>query len=197
MKTGEKRGSFTIPPGAETLPPPFDRSYWVIPGLFLAGFYPGDREPSKRDEKLGLLLDAGIRHVANLLEEDEVDFCTRMFEPYDDAFKALARVRSVEVTISRFPIDDMGVPDRARMKAILDDIDESLAHDRPVYVHCWGGLGRTGTVAGCWLARHGVTRKKETLRKLCELRKRASNAHIDSPQTATQRRMVIEWRRGE
>ena len=197
MKAGEQRGTFTIPPGAETQPPPFDRSYWVVPGLFLAGFYPGDREPSKRDEKLGILLDAGIRHVVNLLEEDEVDFCTRRFDPYDAPLTALARGRGVEVSISRFPIDDMNVPDRERMKAILDDIDRALALGRPVYVHCWGGLGRTGTVAGCWLARHGFTRKKATLKKLNELRKLATNGDLDSPQTATQRRMVIEWRRGE
>ena len=25
---------------------PFDRSYWVIPGKLLAGYYPGDREPA-------------------------------------------------------------------------------------------------------------------------------------------------------
>lgn len=188
---------FAIPEGAWALPPPFDRSYWVVPGLLLAGFYPGDRESSKRDEKLGILLDAGIRHVINLLEEDEVDFCTRRFEPYDGALTALARDRGIEVTIRRFPIDDMDVPDRALMKAILDDIDRALSLGMPVYIHCWGGLGRTGTVAGCWLARHGISRKKATLKKLDELRKHATNGDLDSPQTATQRRMVMEWRRGE
>jgi hypothetical protein len=188
---------FAIPEGVRTQPPPFDRSYWIVPGLLLAGFYPGDREPAKRNEKLGILLDAGIRHVVNLLEEDEIDFCKRRFEPYDEALTALARERGLEVTVGRFPIDDMNVPDRSRMKAILDDIDGSLALGKPVYLHCWGGLGRTGTVAGCWLARHGITRKKATLKKLDELRNNAANGDLDSPQTATQRRMVVEWRKGE
>ena len=26
-----------------------------------------------------------------------------------------------------------------------------------MYLHCWGGVGRTGTVVGCWLVRHGRT----------------------------------------
>ena len=26
-----------------------------------------------------------------------------------------------------------------------------------VYVHCWGGIGRTGTTVGCWFVRHGRT----------------------------------------
>ena len=36
----------------------------------------------------------------------------------------------------------------------LTQRDEGL---EPVYVHCWGGIGRTGTVVGCWLVRHGMT----------------------------------------
>src|SRR3712207_6971239 len=24
------------------------------------------------------------------------------------------------------------------------------------YVHCWGGIGRTGTVVGCYLVEHGM-----------------------------------------
>jgi protein-tyrosine phosphatase len=42
------------------------------------------------------------------------------------------------------------------MRAILDTIDGALAEGRTVYFHCWGGIGRTGTVAGCWLVRHGM-----------------------------------------
>ncbi|MBA3406233.1 MAG: dual specificity protein phosphatase family protein [Gemmatimonadaceae bacterium] len=26
-----------------------------------------------------------------------------------------------------------------------------------IYVHCWGGVGRTGTVVGCYIVRHGRT----------------------------------------
>lgn len=28
-----------------------------------------------------------------------------------------------------------------------------------VYLHCWGGIGRTGTIVGCWLARNGFPGK--------------------------------------
>ena len=34
------------------------------------------------------------------------------------------------------------------MNRILNEIDSSLSADRPVYVHCWGGKGRTGAVVG-------------------------------------------------
>ena len=36
-------------------------------------------------------------------------------------------------------------------------IDEAMSAGKAVYVHCWGGVGRTGTVVGCWLVRHGRT----------------------------------------
>ena len=43
------------------------------------------------------------------------------------------------------------------MASILDAIDAALDGGKTVYVHCWGGVGRTGTVVGCWLVRHGKT----------------------------------------
>ncbi|MSR27507.1 MAG: hypothetical protein EXS06_10930, partial [Planctomycetaceae bacterium] len=45
--------------------------------------------------------------------------------------------------------------------AILADIDAELAAGRPVYVHCWGGVGRTGTVVGLvHVARRGRRRRR-------------------------------------
>jgi protein-tyrosine phosphatase len=98
--------------------------------------------------------------------------------------------------VNRRPVNDMDVPSLPEMKEILDDIDAAIAAGRAVYVHCWGGLGRTGTVVGCWLARHGIARGKSALKKLRELRGGAANAVHDSPQTATQKVMVMKWRKG-
>lgn len=47
----------------------------------------------------------------------------------------------------------MRTPTVDQMRAILDAIDRAAGSI--VYVHCWGGHGRTGTVAGCYLVRHG------------------------------------------
>jgi hypothetical protein len=43
----------------------------VVPGKLLAGYYPGDLNPSRMEEKLKGLLRAGIRYVINLMEENE------------------------------------------------------------------------------------------------------------------------------
>ena len=36
------------------------------------------------------------------------------------------------------------------MVAILDSLDTAIADEHTIYLHCWGGIGRTGTVVGCW-----------------------------------------------
>jgi protein-tyrosine phosphatase len=41
------------------------------------------------------------------------------------------------------------------MAAILVAIEQAVAEGDVVYIHCWGGIGRTGTVVGCHLVRRG------------------------------------------
>ncbi|HOJ15021.1 MAG TPA: tyrosine-protein phosphatase, partial [Deltaproteobacteria bacterium] len=108
------------------------------------------------EKKLSALLDCGVCSVVNLMEVHEVDHYGRHFLDYSHRFVSLALKRGIEACVARFPIRDMGIPSRALMKDILDAIDANIAQGRPAYVHCWGGKGRTGTVVGCYLARHGI-----------------------------------------
>lgn len=172
---------------------PFTRSYAVIPDRLLAGFYPGDRDPSVMRGKVEALLDCGVTHVLNLMEPQERDHAGRRFHAYDTAFLRLAEERGLRALCARFPIRDLGTPSREEMVRILDWIDAVLAADAGLYVHCWGSRGRTGTVVGCWLARYGETDPLKTLRRL------TAHAHRhfgEVPETWQQRRFVQEWRTG-
>jgi len=80
------------------------------------------------------------------------------------------------------------------MATILGGSDAALDRRGTGYVHCWGGIGRTGTVVGCWLVRHGLT-GKGALRQIAEWWQyvEKSRIHRMSPQTQGQRDFVRDW----
>jgi hypothetical protein len=175
---------------------PFDRSYWVTPDRFLAGYYPGDRQEELMTLKLQGLLDCGIRCVINLMEPDERDHDGLPFLDYAPELVRLAN-GGPPVACHRMPVRDLDVPTVPFMIRILDRIDASLGENRPVYVHCWGGRGRTGTVVGCWLARHGIAEGQGALAMIRKLRRKDAKAHWSSRETPAQVRMVLAWRKGQ
>jgi hypothetical protein len=176
---------------------PFPRSYWVVPGKFLAGYYPGDTDPQKRGDKLRSLLQAGIRYVVNLMEEDETNREGDAFCSYPDRLIRYAEDMGVEVTCVRRPIADLSVPAPEEVRQILDEIDRVIEDGRPVFVHCWGGKGRTGTIVGCYLARHGIAKGEAVLELIHRLRTNDPELYHPSPETREQRDMVVNWKQGE
>jgi protein-tyrosine phosphatase len=82
------------------------------------------------------------------------------------------------------------------MSRILDHLEGELAAERKVYLHCWGGVGRTGTVVGCHLVR-GRRSGDEALALLAQLwQGMSAEKRLDfpeSPQTAEQREFVRSW----
>ena len=176
---------------------PFPGSYWVEPGKLLAGCYPGARRLDEATRRLNALLDAGIRTIINLMEEYEIGWKEYEFEPYEEAVQFLAQDRGFSVECLRVSVEDMEIPTYRVMKSILDTIDRAVEGGKPVYVHCWGGRGRTGTVVGCWLARHGRATGDEALALISELRRNDRFRFFPSPEAGVQRRMVREWRIGQ
>jgi protein-tyrosine phosphatase len=171
--------------------PPTASSYWVVPRSLVAGAYPGDPDSAKHHEKVELLIGAGIRTFVNLMEENETNWAGEPFVPYQDLVVKLCP----EVTCVRYPIQDLSTPSVAQMASILDVIDSSVKVGKPAYVHCWGGVGRTGTVIGCWLLRHGLAEPSNVLATLMRLRKQDRKCgKRASPETDQQQEFVKHWR---
>jgi hypothetical protein len=175
-------------------PLPFERSYWVEPGRFLAGAYPGDSEPAEARQKLAGLIRCGVGLVINLMQTNEVNNRGERFVDYRPVLESLGQAAGNVVDCRRMPIRDMDVPTVRQMGEILDSIDEAKA---VAYVHCWGGKGRTGTVVGCYLARHGRAVGEEALARLNALTKGSPYDFGYVPQTAVQCEFVRSWKRGQ
>lgn len=118
---------------------PLFNSYKVTDWLY-AGEYPGDKCADKAEEKISQCLRFGITHFIDLTEEDEL-------VPYESLLKGKANYL-------RFPIRDVSVPEDTesvrRLMAFVKQIrqDDMTAK---VYIHCWGGVGRTGVIVACFL----------------------------------------------
>ena len=168
------------------MPPdhPIPDSYWVVRGSLLAGAYPGANSEARAREKLSRLLDAGIRSFVNLTQEIEP------LAPYEPLLAELARARLIDCRHVRYAIRDLGVPSAAMLVQILTTIDEEIASGRPVYVHCWGGIGRTGTIVGCFIVRDGCS-ATDAIRRIAELRAPTPDGSQASPETDEQRQVIV------
>ena len=161
-------------------------SYWVVQGRFLAGAYPGALDEEKARQKIRALINAGITTFIDLTRPGDI------YSPYQTQLREEADKFQIKVEWLNFPIADYEVPSMELMKQILDTVDQRLEDGHRVYVHCVGGIGRTGTVVGCYLAHHGYS-GEEAVVQLEFIRKEAASWSHRSPESDFQIDFVRKW----
>jgi len=176
-----------VVPSPVQIPRPIPDSYWVRPGRFLAGEYPAAYTPDLTRSRLAALLGAGLDTFVDLTSEGELD-------PYLLTLREEAEKRDVEVRYHRFAIRDFDIPPPGQMRRTLDALDLALGEGRRVYLHCWGGVGRTGTTVGCYLVRHGLS-GPEALSQLAAWWRTVpkSITFPRSPETQAQVEFIRHW----
>lgn len=158
---------------------PIPDSYWLHEKL-LAGEYPAAKDLSEAKEKVARMIEAGITSFVDLTEAGE-----RGLRPYASLLPSTA-------THHRFPIPDLGVPSVPAMRQILTAMDRMMGSGEVVYVHCWGGIGRTGTVVGCYLVEHGMS-GDDAIAHIAQLRDGTPDGYRHSPETRQQCAFVRSW----
>ena len=168
---------------------PIEYCYWVTDQL-LAGEYPRDLGEESSVAKIVALRDAGVEVFIDLTEgEDEWKYIRgKALLPYAQLIGDAQHVR--------FGIPDTDTPKSPEFtKVVLDAIDRHIAEGRTVYVHCLGGVGRTGTIVGCWLARHNGYDGDAALKRLRELwKENPKSRYANTPERNHQVNYVRNWR---
>jgi len=166
---------------------PIEQSYWVEENRFLAGEYPASFDLETARRHMDAFLETGINTFIDLTQAHEL-------VSYEAILKEQARVYDMRAFYHRFAIRDHSVPSHEMMVTILNTIDDALNAGRNVYVHCWGGVGRTGITVGCYLVRHGAA-NEQALSQVDRLYRTRSNTfyYPTSPETQEQIEFVRNW----
>ncbi|WP_066628372.1 protein-tyrosine phosphatase family protein [Labilibacter marinus] len=161
---------------------PFEHSYWIIPGKLLAGRYPNTQED------IDALVKLGIKTFVNLTKENETQKDGSAIFNYNE------RLKKENATMHRKAVEDASIPTVETMREIAQIIDDSLAQDKPVYFHCVGGVGRTGTVAGSYLMHSKMANANNVFDIIDYLKRTSPFKEKLSPGRDSQRSFVVNFK---
>ena len=141
-------------PVLTSLTDPLRVDWLTVPGPGRVGLTiaPGKRSARwHRDLEADLAVLAGhdVQHLLTLIEDHEL-----VSVQIPDLVPAAARLG---IDVERLPIVDVHVPGSvAEVRALCLRLRARMEAGRATVIHCMGGLGRTGTIAGCLLVSCGV-----------------------------------------
>jgi hypothetical protein len=122
-------------------PAPTPGTHWVIPGRLAAGKSAGGFPSTSLID----LVNAGVDTFVSLQESYHEYGCT----DYRQTLRNIAKKPDFPphpINFLHFPIPDFGVVKDQDMLALTNQLVDLLRNGRSLYVHCYGGHGRTGTV---------------------------------------------------
>ena len=172
---------------------PFDRSYWVIPGKLLVGEIPSAKDEATRKQKIENLVMMGFDAVINLMEAEERTFSGELLVDYTNDLDYFAVRANKKIVIHHHPIKDLSITTADKMRETLHLIHNLIEDGKKVYVHCWGGVGRTGTVVGCYLLEQNMASTDTVLQTIDYLKRTTPISERNSPETDEQVNFVLNW----
>jgi Protein-tyrosine phosphatase len=165
--------------------------YTIEEGRIYAGEYPGGRTPERAAQRIRHLTDKGVRTFLDLTtpEDDLI--------PYGDILGQISGETGQSRIRAGVAIPDRNIPSRMKdMILAMTIIQQAILQAPAIYIHCRGGIGRTGTVVGCWFVENGM-HPQDAVDKVQTLYSsnmpKAVRAPF-SPETTAQREYILNWK---
>eukprot|EP01038_Epipyxis_sp_PR26KG_P009490 gene9490-12785_t len=190
---------------------PTPESNWVIPGVLLVGAYPASQDDVETFELITAILKLGIRKFVCLQLEYQMGVAENLWRngqalrPYFEDVKKIIRNKAIipefkncdiadeqDISFDHCPIEDCGITVDGRVLELCKKLVREISEGEIMYIHCWGGHGRTGTVVSIMLhLMYGLTAIEAMRRCQVVHDLRHCPVEVGSPQTQTQRDQVI------
>jgi len=215
---GKKTVTFVIPDPfdkikREDIFGPHDESNWVIPQKLIAGAFPGYTLDSENTESLIRVLNCGVNRFVcmqeeydPLVKESEWRDTGTMYKknltlrPYFADVQRIIRTKAdhptlktdvVDVAFDHCPIKDCSTIADEIVFGLAKKLVDAIHNGDVIYLHCWGGHGRTGVMVCLILHLMYGLNADEALRR-CQLLHDTRRRYIEvsSPQTFAQQEQV-------
>jgi protein-tyrosine phosphatase len=175
---------------------PTDCSNWLVTGRILMSAYPGDISRQKALLKAKQLVDANITLVACLQEKSELV----RFQPYEPDILLAHKNANLETKIEfiNFGIPDYDIADDDLVDEFTDDLVKRFHDGENILLHCWGGHGRTGTIAAVLLCKLYDISADESLKRVqavhdCRVEPRGTRSPQSTPQFQQVKRLAKKY----
>lgn len=143
---------------------------WLERGVLAGSAVPGYFGFSSLEDDLRDIREEGIRTIVSLTED-----------PIDEEMVEAEGMKYVHI-----PIDDHTAPSLEQMREFVELVARERERGSPVLVHCFAGIGRTGTMLAAWLVARGTPPADAVLA--------VRNARPGSLETNSQERAVHHFR---
>lgn len=185
-----------------TMRGPTIASNWVIPGMVMAGAYPGSFDDRENDKNLKTILNKKVdTFVCMQLElDDEIpEEAWRAGDGLRPYFIDARRLSKKPLIWRHLPILDGDCAEDDAMEALVCDLLDDVKAGRVLYIHCLGGHGRAGIVACLMLAvMYGIPVSETFKRVQAYHDTRIEPQGCKSPTTVCQRsqvkRLLEKWK---
>lgn len=185
---------------------PTPESNWVILGRLMVGAYPASAyDDSENEQILESILRCRVSTFVCLQQEyhhgaqESMWRSGQCLRPYiEDAVEICHKQRYPEIVPAEelkflhHGIVDCGTTNDLTVLELAADVCNRLLLGEVIYLHCWGGHGRTGTVVAVALGLlYGLSASEALMRTQLYHDLRVCNLNVGSPQTLQQREQVI------